>query len=241
MADQEETIQISKTTLWKGFTFVFAALFVISIFTQGFGYGSDNQVTGGAAVNVPTAQFPGIPEPTAVVEVSLDGAGIKGDEKAPVIILEYSDFECPFCERFFSQTASQIDEKYVKTGKVKFAYKHYPLPFHTTADEAAIASECAKEQGKFWEMHDALFKNRDWVGQTDPNIMFKKYAKDLKFKTSQFDKCVDDRKYEDLVQKQTNEGSGYGVQGTPAFFVNGKLISGAQPFQAFQAAIEAEL
>jgi len=238
-APVEESITIKKDTLWKGATFVFAALFFISLMTGGFGIGGvdGNAVNVPTENNVPTAPTP-TPAPTpAAVKVSLDDDAVKGEEDAPVTIVEFSDYECPYCGRFYSQTRDQIISEYVDTGKVKMVFRDFPLSFHQNAQKAAEAAECAGEQGKYWEMHDALYSNQ----QSLDVASIKGYAADLGLNTGDFESCLDNGDMAAEVQKDFTEGQGYGVRGTPAFFINGKLVSGAQPFSVFQQAIDAEL
>jgi protein-disulfide isomerase len=162
---------------------------------------------------------------------------VKGDKNAPVTIIEFSDFQCPYCARFYLQTLPLIERDYINTGKVKLVYKHFPLRFHQYAEKAAEASECANEQGKFWEYHDIIFKN-----QRDLSIgNLKKWAKELALDTKKFNSCLDSGKYKSKVNTNIQEGSNAGVSGTPAFFVNGKKLVGAQPFDAFKQIIEDEL
>jgi protein-disulfide isomerase len=173
----------------------------------------------------------------AVVDVKEGDSPSIGDKNAPVTIIEFSDFECPFCERFYTQSYKQIKANYVDTGKVRIVFKHFPLPFHANAQKAAEASECAREQGKFWEMHDKLFENQNAISISS----LKGYAADLGLDTSKFNSCLDSGKYASRVQKDASDGSAAGVSGTPSFFINGKSVVGAQPYSVFQQAIEAEL
>src|SRR3989344_9105082 len=119
----DETFTIKKVTLWQGISSALFLLLLVSVFTGGFGYGS----SGTAVAAAPNAAAPSAPSPTAPVNVELGNAPVKGDEDAPVTIIEFSDFQCPFCARFYSDTLGQIESQYVDTGKVKFAYKHFPL------------------------------------------------------------------------------------------------------------------
>jgi protein-disulfide isomerase len=167
----------------------------------------------------------------------MDDDAVKGDPDAPVTIVEFSDFECPFCTRFFTQTLPAITEQYIDTGKVKFIYRDFPLSFHPNAQKAAEAAECAEDQGKFWEMHDMLFE-KGVGGGTDS---FKQFAIDLGVDSAAFDECLDTGKYAEEVQKDLADGSRLGVSGTPGFFINGQYVSGAQPFEVFQQVIEQEL
>lgn len=175
-------------------------------------------------------------------EFNLDGAYAKGSESAEVTIIEYSDFECPFCARFYSDTLPQIEENYIETGKVKFVYKHFPLSIHPNADDAAEATECAGAQGAFYDMHDRLFDEQSsWARESNPTDTFVGYAEDIGLDTNEFRSCLESGEYADKVQADFQEGSEAGVRGTPAFFINGRMLSGAQPYAAFEEAIEAAL
>ncbi len=175
---------------------------------------------------------------TAAPDNSIAASGnVMGNPDAPVTIIEYSDFQCPFCGRFFQQTLPLIKENYIKTGKAKLEYKHFPLSFHQYAQKAAEAAECAGEQGKFWEMHDKIFENQ----QALDTESLKSYARDIGLNGDQFDSCLDSGKYASKVQQDFNDGREAGVSGTPTLFVNGQKIVGAQPFETFKNAIEAEL
>ena len=170
-------------------------------------------------------------------EVSLDNNPVKGSPNAPVTIVEFSEFECPYCGVYSRDTYPQIAKAYIETGKVKYVFRHFPLNFHANAQKAAEAAECASEQGKFWEYHDVLFANQSALDVAS----LKKYASDLGLDTAKFDACLDSGRMADEVAKDAAEGASYGVTGTPAFFVNGLKRKGAQPFEVFQRLIEEEL
>lgn len=170
-------------------------------------------------------------------EVSLDNNPVKGSPDAPVTIVEYSEFECPYCGVYARDTYPQIYRAYIETGKVKYVFRHLPLDFHANAQKASEAVECAGAQGKFWEYHDVLFTNQSALDVTS----LKKYAGDLGLDTVIFDSCLDSGAMAEEVARDLNEGKGYGVTSTPSFFVNGLKLKGAQPFSAFQELIEAEL
>lgn len=175
--------------------------------------------------------------PTAPVEVSADDDASKGSDNAPVVMIEFSDFECPFCARFWSDTLPQIEEEYIDTGKVKFVYRDFPLGFHQNAQKAAEAAECAEDQGKYWEYHDKIFENQRAIDVAS----LKQYAKDLDLDSQKFDDCLDSGKYASEVQKDFQDGQAAGVTGTPAFFINGQKVTGAQPFSNFKQVIDSEL
>ncbi len=178
------------------------------------------------------------------VEVSVDDDPFLGDKKAPVTIIEFSDFECPFCRSFWRDTFPLIKSDYIETRKVRFVYRDFPLSFHPGAQVAAEAAECAEDQDKFWELHDKIFQEQDKKGQG--TIQFSKtdvvkWAGQIGLKMSQFNQCLDTGKYRAEVNKDLADGTAAGVSGTPAFFLNGRLIVGAQPFSIFQQAIEEAL
>lgn len=166
-------------------------------------------------------------------EVSADGPA-KGPKDAPVTMVEFSDFECPFCGRA-EPTVEQVLKKY--GDKIHFVYMNFPLPMHSHAPKAAEAALCAQDQGKYWEMHKKLFDNQRALEVTD----LKKYAADLGLDSAKFDECLDsDAHKADIAASQT-AGKKVGVSGTPAFFINGREISGAKPMSRFEELIDYEL
>jgi len=178
------------------------------------------------------------PQPTDVPRqqvVSIDDDAVEGDSEAPVTIIEFSDYECPFCARFYTQTLPLIRENYIDTGKVKLVFRDFPLSFHPYAQKAAEAAECAGKEGddKYYEMHDLLFE-KGVDGGVDE---YKEYAKEIGL-SNDFDECLDSGEMAEEVKKDMDEGASVGVRGTPAFFINGKLVTGAQPYSVFEQAIE---
>ena len=163
----------------------------------------------------------------------------KGSEKAPVTIIEFSDFQCSFCRKFWQTTLPLIEKKYIQTGKVKFVYRHFAI-LGKPSTAAAQAAECAGEQGKFWDYHDKLFSSAGSpLAFTDGKL--KGYAKELGLKSQAFNQCLDSGKHLKKVEDETATAAFLGARGTPAFLLNGKLFAGAQPFEVFEAAIEEEL
>ena len=158
----------------------------------------------------------------------------KGPSGAPIELIEFSDFQCPFCQRA-NPTVDQVLKTY--GDRIRFVYRHFPLSNHPNAKPAAEASQCAAEQGKFWEYHDKLFANPSRLADGD----LKQSAAELGLDTAAFNKCVDTHKYASQVESDFRAGEDAGVNGTPAFFVNGRMISGAQPFEAFKRLIDEEL
>lgn len=165
----------------------------------------------------------------------IDAAGrpTRGPSSAPIEIIEFSDFQCPFCQSAFP-TVTQVLKTY--GDKVRLTYRHYPLPNHPDARPAAEASACAAEQNKFWEFHDRLFTQGKLTGAD-----LKQHAAAIGLDTAQFNSCVDSRKFQKDVEADLAAGNGVGVNGTPAFFINGRVVSGAQPFDVFKRVIDEEL
>lgn len=185
------------------------------------------------------------PDITTPVNVSVGHLPILGNKNAKVTVVEFADFQCPFCEQWFQQVEPNIIKNYVNTGKIQFAFRHYAFLDQSTdaagpeSTQAALASECADEQGKFWDYHDYLYNHQ---GQEDSGTFsidnLKGFAATLGLNTDQFNSCLDSKKYASNVSKDMSEGQTAGVQGTPATFVNGLLFSGACPYSNFKQAID---
>lgn len=196
-------------------------------------------INGGAQPQAPAA-------PTGPVEIDISNAPMLGNKDAKVAIVEFTDYQCPFCKQLFENSFSQVKKEYIDTGKVKFYSRDFPLTqIHPQAQKAAEAASCAKDQNKFWEYHDTLFAKQEALQIAD----LKKYAVDLGLNTSQFDSCLDSNKYADKIKKDEQEGVTAGVAGTPASFIGtvkgntltGVQLSGAVPFANFKTALDAEL
>lgn len=189
------------------------------------------------AAQAPAAQ----PAPGAKVDISTGHLPIKGNSQAKVTIVEFADFQCPFCEKFFQDTESQLIKDYVNTGKAKFAFRHYAF-LGQESTWAAEAVECANEQGKFWDYHNYLYTHQ---GQENSGTFNKDklegFAQTLGLNTDQFKGCLESDKYAQKVKDDVAEGQKAGVNGTPATFVNGQLISGAAPYNNFKTLIDTEL
>ncbi len=222
----------------KLFIILLALILIFVLINTYATFNIGKRLSSGGAINVS-------PEPSLpIIEISAGNSAIKGSDNAPITIVEFSDFECPFCGKFVLQTMPQIEEKYIKTGKVKMAFRHYPLPFHQYAPKASEASLCAQEQGKFWEYHDALFQNQKAL--TIDNL--KEYAAALKLDSAKFNECLNSGKMEAEIKKDMADAAQYIQQygleqkfGTPAFFINGEPLIGAQPFSEFEKIIEKKL
>lgn len=172
------------------------------------------------------------------IEVALGEAPVWGDESAPVTIVEFSDFQCPFCSRG-AETVDEIKKKYKKS-QVRIAFKHFPLPSHPEAKPASEASMCVAEQkkDKFWAMHDIIFKNQKDLKPEN----LEKWAKEVGgADIAKYKECLTSGKYKAFVEADLSQGEKLGVRATPTFFINGRLLSGAQPFERFKELIDEEL
>lgn len=166
------------------------------------------------------------------------GAPILGNKDAKVTIVEFSDFQCPFCKSFFQNTFPEILKKYIDTGKIRLVFQNLPLPFHINAEKAAEAGECANRQGKFWDYHDLLFINSQSDGTGLDTASLKKYANQLGLDTQKFNQCLDNGEAAAIVKADQTNGQNNGVSGTPTFFINGTKILGAQPMATFTQVID---
>lgn len=183
--------------------------------------------------------------PTTPMDISKEP--FKGSASAKVALIEFSDFQCPFCGRYDKDTYPQLIKEYVDTGKVKYVWRDYPLDFHQNAEKAAEAAHCAGEQGKFWEMHDRLFANQQNIALAD----LPKHAEALGLTTTLFQSCLDSGRYAVQIKKDIADAGTAGISGTPSFLLgvvqpNGsvkitKKLVGAKPYSEFKTAIDALL
>ncbi len=189
-------------------------------------------------------------QPEPPVQISADDDPVLGDPNAPITIIEFSDFQCPFCARFSSQTLPLLLEEYIDRGDVKLVYRDFPLQnSHPNAVPAAVAAECAHEQGQFKPMHDLLFENQaQWSPQETVQAIsiFSQYAAQLQLDQETFDTCLTTGKYVNEIRMDLEDGRIYGISGTPGFFIGNDdlgyvTISGAQPFENFKRVIDAQL
>jgi protein-disulfide isomerase len=165
-----------------------------------------------------------------------------GKANAPVLLIEYTDYQCPFCQQFHNATFAQIKANYIDTGKVRFVSRDFPLDFHENARRAATAAHCAAEQNKYWEMRHVMIVNADQL-KADKLMT---YAADVKLDVPKFKSCLESDKYRDDIDKQMQEGMAAGVNGTPSFVIgrleNDKLIGvrmvGAMPYAQFDQKIK---
>lgn len=168
------------------------------------------------------------------VTIDLEGAPILGEKGAKVTLVEFSDYQCPFCKRVRPTIWRLMDEY---KGKLGYAFFDFPLSFHRDAKKAHEAARCAGDQGKYFEYNRKVFDNQGSIGVDD----LKNYAKQLNLNTGDFGKCLDSGKHAAEVEAAIEKGMNAGVSGTPAFFINGIMLSGAQPYESFKEIIEEEL
>jgi len=263
-SDEESKITIKKSSYNNMLKGIVAAI-AIATFLGGYAIGTlDNDsesltadeikdIISEIEAKAPTpqpAQAPSRLSTPSVIQVSLGDDPVKGNPNAPVTVVEFSDFQCPFCSRFFTQTLPALQENYIDTGKIKLVYKDLPLDnLHPNARPAHIAAECADEQGKFWDYHDVLFENQgQWnrLSSADLSSQLNQYATSMGLNSASFDSCLSSQSMADEVNADYLQAAQYGVTATPTFFIGNekdgfiKLV-GAQPYAAFQAAIDAQL
>jgi protein-disulfide isomerase len=222
--------------------FVLGGLLGVFVFGYAYSRASTDQEAILRAAQAAAQQGAQVPQPTQPPQridgVSADDDPFIGPEDAPVTIVEFSDFQCPYCKRWVDQTYQALLDQY--GDQIRIVYRDFPLTsIHPDAQKAAEAAECADEQGRFWEMHDIIFANQvigigvdaltGYAGQIDG------------LDAEQLAECVDSGKYADEIAADLNDGTSYGVSGTPTFFINGYRLVGAQPLASFTALIEQEL
>jgi protein-disulfide isomerase len=210
--------------------------FALGVFAYGRGFAAAGEEIAAAPAAAAPAQAQPTAPPARLDDVSLDDDPVLGDADAAVTIVEFSDFECPFCGRFREQTMDQIVENY--GDDIQIVYRDFPLSqIHPRAQASAEAAECADDQDAFWEYHDMLFANQTAL---DADSLIG-YADELGLDVDEFTECLESGKHTDEVLADLNEGISYGVTGTPTFFINGVRLVGAQPYAAFEQVIEEEL
>ena len=164
-----------------------------------------------------------------------------GSAEARVTIIEFGDYQCPFCRQFWRETFPRLKKEYIDTGRVRFVYRDYPQSVHPEAMITAIAAECAGDQGKYFEYHDKVFQEQDRRGRDVVRYRaaeLKRWAADLKLDTAAFNACLDAERHKDEVAKDFSDLQGLGFEGTPIFFVNGRALVGAHPFDTFKKVID---
>jgi len=250
---KEEKISINKSTYKKLIYGIFGFALIISFLT-GYELGNfDSNIPSiqqSVESQIQNSQASANPSNNGLIEISLDDDPLLGDINAQITIVEFGDFQCPFCKRFHQQTLPELKSNYIDKGIVNLVWKDFPIQnIHQNAVASSIAGECADDQGVFWELHDRIFEEQSiWQG-LPTNIAindFKRYANDLGVDQTEFNNCLDSQVYLEEVLDDLSYGSRSGVTGTPAFFIgNEKIgfikITGAQPFSVFEGVIESLL
>ena len=249
MQNQKMSEPLNKNLAMMCGTVILAAIIISGTVLYNNSKPSNNNVVVNG--NTPSQQQPQ-QQPTGPVKVSIDDDAVLGDKNAPLTMIEFSDYECPFCKRHFTDVYPQIKKDYIDTGKVKFVFRDYiAVPSHNPlATSQAMAAECSREQGGdsvYFKYHDEIFKRTTSNGNGMAVLQLGVIAKDLGLNVSAFQSCLDSNKYKDEVNKDIADGQKVGVNGTPSFFVgksnssgtiDGTIIVGAQPYAAFQTAID---
>lgn len=240
----ESEVKGTKTKIDKAKLFLPVSILIAAALISGSVIYTGNRSGSVAGNNNQQLAAVGNNQPSGPVNVSADDDPYLGNKNAPITMIEFSDFQCPFCRAFWRDTLPQIKKEYIDTGKLKFVYRDFPLSFHQGAAPAAEGAECAEDQGKFWQLHDKIFQEQDKQGQgtiqfTKSDVV--KWAGQTGLDMGKFNQCLDSGKYKAEVEKDIADGTAAGVTGTPAIFINGRLVVGAQPFSAFKAVIDEEL
>lgn len=207
------------------------------LFGQAYNQGVDDAIAGLQLA----ANQPPVPQATAaparIENVSADDDPFLGSEDAPITIVEFSDFECPWCAHFHQRTLYALKEKY--GDEIRIVFRDFPMSNHPNAPKAAEAAECADEQGQFWALHDAMFQNQATMGVMLPAVT--SIADSLELDMDAFTECVESGKYADEVANDVRDAISYGVTATPTFFINGVRLVGSNPIEQFSLIIDAEL
>lgn len=240
-----------KTTQILVVLLIVSAFFIGVLYTKVQSIEKSNAQNTADAPQQAAAQAP--QQPTGPIEVSIDDDPILGDKNAKVTMVDFSDYECPFCKKYFDETFSQIKKDYIDTGKIKYVYRDLPLSFHQNAHKEAEAAECAREQGGdsvYYKFHDEIFKRTTSNGTGLALDQLSVIANDIGLNGSTLQSCLDSEKYKAEVDKDLADAGKYGASGTPSFFIgksdssgkfSGTILVGAQPFAAFKTIIDEQL
>ena len=236
---------------------ILVVLLIVAAFLLGILFTKVQYLEKNVAENISVASQDAVPQvpqqPSGPIEVSVDDDPVLGDKNAPVTFVEFVDYECPFCKRFFDETFPQIKKDYIDTGKIKLVMRDLPLSFHQNAHAESQAAECAREQGGdevYFKYHDEIFKRTTSNGTGLALDQLSVIADDIGLNGFSLQSCLDSEKYKDEVDKDLADAAAYGADGTPSFFIgkssssdkfSGTIIVGAQPFATFTQVIDALL
>lgn len=213
-----------------------------------------DKISGGNEANVladdvvPEREIP-VPNPVLseesqklLVDSGESADPVLGDNNAKVTMVEFSDFQCPYCQNYSMATFQQIKKDYIDTGKVKYIFRDLPLDFHPQALDAAKFANCAAEEGKYWEAHDLLFsKQGEWSGNAEAKSVFSGYAGELGLNATSMEQCISDPAVSAEIANDLQTGAQIGANGTPTFFINGEQFVGARPYEQFKEVIDKAL
>ncbi len=211
----------------------FALGILVGYFVWGYNATPDlpNQVA-----DVPPAEIPEQEAPAERRDIPTEGFPSEGPDDAPIVIVEFSDFECPFCTKWHNEVYKPLLEEY--PDQIKLVYRNFPLTsIHPNAYLAAEAAMCAGDQNSYWAYHEKIFDNEHGMSK----LALNEYARELELDTAIFEECLESRRYQDFVREDMDYAISIGVQSTPTFYINGQLVIGAQPIQVFRQIIDSEL
>lgn len=232
---KEERVAAVKKSQFNVLTFViaFALGLTAGYFVWGYGSTSENQAQVPSAIDV---QEEPAQQEAIRRDVPTEGFPSEGPDDAPIVIVEFSDFQCPFCTKWHNETYQPLLEEY--PDQIKLVYRNFPLTsLHPDAYLSAEAAMCAGDQDSYWPYHEALFESKYGLGED----ALKQYAEELGLDTATFNECLDSNAYTDFVRADMEYAMSIGVQSTPTFYVNGQLVVGAQPIEVFRQIINSEL
>ncbi|OGV89793.1 hypothetical protein A2Z41_03360 [Microgenomates group bacterium RBG_19FT_COMBO_39_10] len=238
----EEKKERSLTTI---IIFILALIvaFLIGIFVMrylGQGGGEKKEIAQASPVPQAAQEQGEILGEEEINKIESNGAAVKGEENAPVTIVEFSEYQCPFCSKYFMDSYSQMMEEY--GDQIRYIFHDFPLQFHAHAQKMAETARCAGDQGQYWQMHDLIFENQaEWSEKESVDTDIDNFVSQLNLNKAEFDSCLASGKYTQVVEADRDLGLEVGVQGTPTFFINGQMLVGAVPYSNFKTIIEAEL
>ncbi len=239
-----ETIAEERSNFWRNTSLILIGLLIGYMMGRfeltNVTFRNDNAAT--EKTEITNSQNPTNNTANNEIVISPDDDPYMGSEDAKVTIIDFSDYQCPFSAKFNINILPQLEAEYIKTGKVKYVFRDFPLNIHPKAQYAHYAAECAKEQNKYWEMNKILFeKQSDWSNSEKIIETFSTYAAEIGMNKYTFEDCLTSEKHREEVEKDKNDGISYGIKGTPTIIVNNKIIRGISTYDQFKQLIEKEL
>lgn len=232
----DEVVVIPRTTI--NYIVIAAIFFGVGLLIGGMSFGSSVDEKAIEAAVQSVLVDTGLVQPPADMDILVDDDPFLGDEDAPIVIVEFSAYACPYCARHFEEAFAPLLENYGQY--IRYVYRDFPSINPNVSYPASMAANCAREQGMFWEYHDQLFANQTLLTQTG-EVYLNQLASDLNLNTDAFSDCLSEQRYIDEVNEDFNTGVAMGVTGTPSFYINGQPHSGARPYEYFELIIQREL